>query len=198
MKKEKGGEEHRGSGVSFGTDLGLELYRQHTLLSTMSGRLRETADALSRTRPPDSQRLERALEVHKSFLIEVHHEVEKSVDAALAKVRDPSVVRAIDKCRKEHPNSARFQDEVVAAMAAPFEPDEETPTRLAELFRREAGWIEEHHVQEEQPLYGQLDRLLSSRELERIVHANRELDAKRIAAEIALTAWASQLNPSSD
>jgi hypothetical protein len=187
----------RRAGVSFRSDLGLELYRQHTLLSIMAARMRESADGVVRRKRIDPTRLRRALDVHQGYLLDVHQENERRVLEALEGSTDPKVIKSIEECRVEHEKSRRFQVEARRFLSEGAEEDASV-SRLAKLLRSEASHIEDHHAHEEQQLYRNLDRLLAANVLDSLLREIRQFDNRRINAEIALSSWASELSPSSD
>ncbi len=198
MADEEEGESRSRPETSFRTELGLELYRQHTLLSVMAARMRESADALDRGSKLEPTRLQRGLDAHRRFLIEVHHEDERHLASALAGVSDPAVRRALAECAEEHPTEAEFQRNASQLLGEGSLHDRKTARRLSRLFREEAGRIEAHHAREEEAIYRHLEQILPAATLAKLLRAVRAFDNERITAEIALSSWASQLHPSSD
>jgi hemerythrin-like domain-containing protein len=186
------------AGESFRSDLALELYRQHTVLNMMASRMRQTADILGTTQRVDAARIQRALDVHRSYLIEVHHTNEDKVARALEKIPDPDIRQALEICLREHPKADAFQSAAAAATEAGSRSPDSSARRLAELFRQEADRIDEHHQKEEQLLYLKLDRVLSETAQAAVLRSILEFNSQHANAETALTSWASQLTPSSD
>ncbi|MCI4368268.1 MAG: hypothetical protein L3K09_01715 [Thermoplasmata archaeon] len=180
-----------------GNDLALELMREHTLLNVMAARMRESADGLERGNPVNRVRLERGLEVHRRYLIEVHHEHERLVDEALAASRDPTARARADDCALEHPKAAAYQGAVRALLAKTRGSAAPDGVALGRLIRQEADRLEEHHGKEDD-VYRRLDRLLAPAERARLLGAIRTFDASHVSAEIALIAWAAQIHPSAD
>ncbi len=181
---------------SLTTDLALELMRQHTLLSIMAARMRETASVLQRATRIDGPRLDRALEVHRRYLIEVHEENEARLDRALAAASSPQVRAQLKECAASHPLSQEFHDAARSLRDASPEPAARA-ARLAALFKAEADRLEQHHEREGE-VYRRLDRWLSPGVRRRLLSELRRFDAAHINAEIALISWASQIHASAD
>ncbi len=198
MADEDEGEGRSRPETSFRTESGLELYRQHTLLSVMAARMRESADALDRGTRLDPLHVQRALDAHRRFLIEVHHEDERRLASALAGASDLSVRHALLECAAEHPKEAEFQRHASRLLQEGSVHDRKTARRLSRLFREEAGRIEAHHTHEEEAIDRHLEQILPAATLAKLLRAVRAFDNERITAEIALSSWASQLHPSSD
>jgi hemerythrin-like domain-containing protein len=184
--------------VPKGSDLALELYREHTLLSVLAARMRETADGIERTRRFDASRMKRGLDVHRRFVLEVHLPNDERVQEYLRRVRDPAVRRTLDECRAQHEKSREFpaRAEALAREVAPG--GGEAARRLSELYREEADRLEKHHAQESEVLYANLDRRLAPVLRRRLLGQILKVDASRIGGEVALIAWASQLHPAAE
>ena len=180
-----------------GDDLALELMREHTLLNVMAARMRETADVLQRGVAVERSRVERALDVHRRFLIEVHHEHERRVDAALSRSTEPEVQARVADCRKEHPRAEAFQTAARAALGTLGTLAPAARQNLASLLRAEAERFEEHHAREDDA-YRRIDRWIPAGERTRILAEIRAFDASHVSAEIALISWAAQAHPSAD
>ncbi len=189
--------EGRGSGTPPLNDLSLELMRQHTLVSVMTARMRETAEGLARGSTPDPRRIERALAVYRAFHLEVHHADEALLARSLAKVAAPEVRTLLSECAREHPLAEGFEASVRSALKGELAPRGPAALRIARLFREEADRVEQHHEREDE-VYRTLDRYLSAAVRRRLLGQIRRFDGPRIAAEIALIAWASQIHPSAD
>ena len=189
--------EDRGAAAPPLNDLSLELMRQHTLVSVMTARMRETAEGLARGSTPDPRRIERALAVYRAFHLEVHHADEALLARSLARVRAPEVKALLADCAREHPLAEEFERNVRAALRGDLAARGPAALRLAQLFREEADRVEAHHEREDE-VYRTLDRYLSAAVRRRLLAQIRRFDGPRIAAEIALIAWASQIHPSAD
>lgn len=178
-------------------DLSLELMRQHTLLSVMTARMRETAEGLLRRSAPDPRRMERALEAYRRFHREVHHADEALLAKSLARSKAPEVRALLAECARAHPQAEAFERSVRAAMSHDAGSGAAAAHRLSELFRAEADRVEQHHEREDD-VYRALDRYLSAATRKRLLASIRRFDGPRIAAEIGLISWASQIHPSAD
>jgi hypothetical protein len=178
-------------------DLILELTRQHTLLQVMAARMRETAEVLEHSTRPDPRRIERALNLHRRYLIEVHHPNDQLVQSALAKSRRASVRALLARCAVEHLKAEEFQRDVRAIVekSGPITPV--TAKKIAEKFRAEADRVEEDHEAEDE-VYAQLDELIPLTERQKLFEQIRRFDVSRAGAETALIAWASQIHPAAD
>ncbi len=171
--------------------------RQHTLISVMTARMRETAESLARGSTPDPRRLARALGVYRRFHREVHHADEARLARSLARTKAPEVRALLAECAREHPSAEAFEKDVRAAAKGDLAPRGPAALRLSELFRREADRVEQHHEREDD-VYRSLARYLSPAVRRRLLGEIRRFDGPRIAAEIDLIAWASQVHPSAD
>lgn len=178
-------------------DLILELYRQHTLLYVMAARLRESADVLQRSKRPDPKRIERALDLHRRFLIDVHQVNDRMVQDALRDLGRKELTSFLDRCAKEDLKPEEFQEQVRRLMSDGMAPGAPSTLKMAELIRKEADRIEEDHGGEDE-VYRKLDTLLHPSVRHDLVQHIRQIDVQRIGAEIALIAWASQIHASAD
>lgn len=190
-------EERPGRGKVPLDDLSLELMRQHTLLSVMTARMRETGEALTRGAVPEPKRIDRALEVYRKFHLEVHHADEARLAKALARSRAAAVRAYLADCAREHPRGEAFEKAVREGMRGDLAPRGPAAARLAELFRAEADRVDQHHEHEDE-VYRSIDRYLTPAVRKRLLGEIRRFDGPRIAAEIGLIAWASQIHPSAD
>jgi hypothetical protein len=179
------------------TDLSLELLRQHTLLQLMTARMNETAEALDLALPYPMQHLERAMAVHRDYLIEVHHRLESLLRGHLTSVAAPEVRSLLAECASSHPMADLFQKELRVVVEKEPGLGSATRARMAALIRAEAQRIETHHAREES-VYVNLHQYLPGAAEAEIVKAACGFDPARIAAEIELMAWASSVHPSSD
>ena len=173
-------------------DLELELYRQRSLLSILAARLRESASSLERARAIDPDRMRRAIDVHRRFLVEVHHANETAIANALSGVRAARPVVA--QCLREHARATGFETDALPLLSA----GPSAVPQLVRLVRGEADRIERQQAWEEEHLHARLGAWLAPAEARRLLAWMRRFDAARIDAEIALISWASQLHPSAD
>jgi hypothetical protein len=178
-------------------DLSLELFRQHTLLQLLTARMNETADSLDHALPYPMERMQRALSVHKDYLIDSHHALERLVAEALVSSTAPEVRSLLAECASSHPLADQFQKDVRAVVDKEPSLSPATRARAALLFRAEAKRIETHHGREDE-VYAGLNQYLPEDVRTRILTGARAFDPDRIAAEVELVAWASSLHPSSD
>jgi hemerythrin-like domain-containing protein len=188
------GEEFRAS--TFPASVGLELFREHTLLGMMTVRMRETASALDRGVAVDPERLGRLLEVHRRYLIQVHQANEARLDTALARRREPEVRRVLEECAREHPRAEEFQLDLSARLARGSRTPE-ARRGIAAAIRSEADRLEAHHDREEE-LYRTVDEFLTPHRAVALLAELRRFDAEHVNAEIALLGWASEIHPSAD
>jgi|GEM_PF-3109935 len=162
----------------------------------MSTRLREVAALLERGGPLDRGRVQRALDVHQRYLLEVHHVDEHRVTDAVrraaptARIEAPSLE---DRARAE-----AFQHAARARLGRASRPPLEMSRELAALFRDEADRVDRHVAWEEEALHAHLAEWLARPVQRTLLAAIRRWDSTRVDAEIALVSWASQAHPSSD
>lgn len=177
-------------------DLGFELYREATLLLILAARLAETADALDRGAPVDPARLRRALDVHHRFLIDVRRADLARLERALATVS--SARAALARWAEERAHPFAFERAVADRWAGGLSGRGPAGAALARLFREEARRLEAEAEWEEENLPAHLDRWLPRTTQGRLLREIRAFDTARVAAEIDLISWASQVHPSSD
>jgi hypothetical protein len=178
-------------------DLILELYRQHTLLYVMAARLRESADVLQRSKRPDPKRIDRLLDVHRRYLIDIHQVNDQMVQDALAKLGRKELAAFLERSGKERKKSEEFQQQMRLLMKQGMPPGDPSTLRMVDLIRKEADRVEEDHSREDE-IYRTLDALLGAPERKDLLQRIRQVDSERIGAEIALIAWSSQIHASSD
>lgn len=186
------------AGPNVSLDVAVDLQRQHTLLQMMSERLRESATAMELTGTVPASRLERALDVHRRFLVEVHLANEDEVATRLRQSGASAARKLADRCAREHPHAAQFERAAALLLEAHGEQGSVHVTRLAELFRGEADRIERHHLAEEEPLIRNLDRWLAPQDRADLARGIRRRDAVRADAEDALVSWSAELHPAAD
>jgi hemerythrin-like domain-containing protein len=179
-------------------DLGLELYRQQTLLSVMTARMRETASRLLLGNPVDPERIRRGLDVHRRFLLNVHDADEDRVARALEKERPDAARKLVAECRREHARAETFLGAVQVLLGQDLAPGSEARTRMSTLFAEEADRIDRHQTWEDEKIHPHLDTWLSRPVRSKLLEEIRRFNAARVDAEIALVSWASQLHPSAD
>ncbi len=191
-------DEEGSSGRPRSNDLGLELYRQQTLLAIMTARMRETAGALEHRTAFDLARLRRALEVHRRYLLEVHLADEERLARTIARTKVEAANPLLKVLRAAHPKAVEFEQEAEALLERGLAPGSETVHRLARLFTEEADRIDQHQAWETENLHGHIDAWLPKPVQSRLLAQIRRFNAARVDAEIALISWASQLHPSAD
>jgi len=179
-------------------DLALELYRQQTLLSVMTARMRETAARLEAGNPVDPARVRRALDVHRRFLLDVHDADEERIAQAIVAAQPTTARKVVAECRAEHPRAEAFLRGAMALLPGDLSPCSDGRRRLASLFADEADRIDRHQAWEDEKLHTHLNEWLSPTVRKRLLDEIRRFNAVRVDAEIALVSWASQLNPSAD
>ena len=179
-------------------DLALELYRQRTLLQIMTARMRETAAVLERARSVDPARIRRAVDVHRRFLIEVHHADGERVLRAIPRGKDEPGLHYLAEMEKAKLEALEFERNVDAALSTLAAGGYPETRPLARLFQREAERVERFQAWEAETVHGKLDERLAKGSQDRLLAQIRQFDAARIGAEIGLIAWASQLHPSAD
>ncbi|HYK93243.1 MAG TPA: hypothetical protein VEY07_04275 [Thermoplasmata archaeon] len=179
-------------------DLGLELYRQRTLLQIMTARLRETAGGVDRGTAVDLARVRRALDVHHRFLLEVHHSDAERVARAIAKSGGSSAGELLRDLEQAKQRAEQFE-EAAAALIAKGVPGRSDPAhRLSQLFQAEAERIDQFQLWEADHLHAHLDAWIPRPTQARLLGQLRKFDSARVDAEIALISWASQIHPSAD
>jgi hypothetical protein len=178
-------------------DLILELYRQHTLLYVMAARMRESAEVLQRSKRTDPKRIERLLDVHRRYLIEIHQVNDRLVQDALAKLGRKDLQPFLDRSTQERLLSEKFQQQVREWLEKGMPTASPQASKMADSIRKEADRIEEDHGREDE-VYLTLDPLLPPSQRQELLQRIRQVDSQRIGAEIALIAWSSQIHASSD
>lgn len=186
------------SGRRRSNDLGLELYRQRTLLQIMAARLRETSGGVERGASIDLARIRRALDVHHRFLIEVHHADAERVARAVAKQEVAAAGGVLAELEKGRTRAAEFENSASTLVAQGVAGHSENAHRLAQLVHSEADRIDQFQGWEAERLHAHLDDWLPKPIQSRLLGQIRKFDAARVDAEIALISWASQLHPSAD
>lgn len=179
-------------------DLGLELYRQQTLLQVMASRLRETAGGLDGGFPVTPDRLARALDVHERFLLGVHHVDDERVLTALEGRADVPVDTLRRQNREDAERAQEFEETLRRAVRKGSRPTGAEARRLANLLRDEADRIDRHQAREVEGLDDRLEEWLPADRRAELLREIRAFDASRVDAEVALVSWASQIHPSSD
>lgn len=179
-------------------DLGFELYRQHTLLVILGTCLRRSSEGTPDHRGPDLRLVERALEVHRDYVVRVHYPDVELVNGALEAKADPRVAAALVECKAEHARAQGFQRRTNELLRTAGTATDETDRALAKALRDEADRMEQHLTREEEMLNGRLNDALTPAQQTRLLNQIRRFDAPRIAAEIAVLVWASELGPSAD
>jgi hypothetical protein len=166
-------------------DLALELMREHTLLTVLVGRMHETATALERGIVIGRERLQRGLDVHRRFLLEVHYVHAKRIARALGVAGDPEVNARLAECAADHPNGEQFQRETSDLLKNGRVGSNEAKARwMAGLWQAEADRIEDDDAREDD-LYRRIHRLIPKPERARLLRALRRFDAHNVDAEIA-------------
>ncbi|HEV2449787.1 MAG TPA: hypothetical protein VGU43_05185 [Thermoplasmata archaeon] len=164
----------------------------------MAERLRESATAMELTGTVPAPRLERALDVHRRFLVEVHLANEDEVAMRLRKSGRPAAREQADLCAREHPRAAEFERAAGLLLEEHGEQQSVNARRLAELLRGEAAQIERHHLVDEEPLLRNLDRWLTPAVRAQLARGIRRRDSVRADAEEALVSWSAELHPAAD
>lgn len=179
-------------------DLAFELYRQHTLLVIMATCLRRTSESLTDPLGIDLKRIRRALDVHRDYLVQVHYPDEDLVNEALESKTDPRVFDALVECKAEHPRAQAFQQRVASLLRPTEISTTRTAEEVAQAFRSEADRIEMHLSREEEMIGSHLAEWVPLAQQNRLLTKIRKFDAPRIAAEVGILVWASELGPSAD
>ncbi len=190
--------EEEGGGRPRSNDLGLELYRQQTLLSIMTARMRETAGVLEHRSTFDLARIHRALEVHRRYLLEVHEADEERLARTIAEAKVKAADPLLRALRAARPRALEFEKEAEELLAGGVPRGSDEAHRLARLFSDEADRIDHHQSWETENLHSHIDAWLSKPVQARLLDQIRRFNAARVDAEIALISWASQLHPSAD
>ncbi len=170
------GDGHSRPETSFSTESGPELNLEPTLLSVMAVRMGESADGLDRGASCEPLRVQRALEAHRRFVIEVHHEDERRLASARAGVWDLSVRHALVEGAEEHPSEPEFQRDASRLPREGTVHDRTTARRLSRPFGEEAGRIKAPHAHEEEAIYRHLGQILPAAMLARLLRVVRALD----------------------
>ncbi len=144
-------------------DLGFELYRQHTLLVILGTCLRRSSEGTADHRGPDLRLVERALEVHRDYVVRVHYPDVELVNGALEAKADPRVAAALAECKAEHGRADDFQRKMneLLRTAGTASATDETDRALAKALRDEADRLERHLTREEEMLNGRLNDALT-------------------------------------
>jgi len=163
----------------------------------LAERFRQVADALERGDATASADAREGVEVHRRFLIGVHHRREAIVAAELHGSSDPAVRSALATCASEHPKAERFEKEA-SALLREARPSAASAKSLAGLLRQEAVRFADHHRWETENLYARLRGTLTKESTARIEAGMRPLAGDAGAATSALMAWTSHANPTAD
>jgi hemerythrin-like domain-containing protein len=173
------------------------IFREHTELQMLATRLHELASQLERGERVPSSDLTEALEVHRRFLVGVHHRRESMIATAVGSSAGPAVAAAFERCRREHPKAERFESDLQALLDAP--PSGAEPLRgVAALLQREADRIVEHDRQEDEAIHRIIHHTISASTRASLVEGARELAGEAAAAEGRLSSWTSHSNPAAD
>lgn len=175
-----------------------ELYRQHSLVEILVGRMRETADALEAGRPVNPDRMRRALRVHRGFLMEFHIPCDLLVAHELAGSRSTRVVRVTRECASEAKRATEFQLASAGLLETSMTPGSLGSRTLGSLFRKEADRAERHHGDEAEIVEPSLAERIPVARRRALLGQVRKLYRAHVQDEAALVAWASQNHPSAD
>ncbi len=190
--------DEEGNGRPRSNDLGLELFRQQTLLQIMTARMRETASALERGAAVDLSRLRRAIDAHRRYLLEVHEADEEALARTLARTKVEAAEPLLRELRAARPRAHDFERQAEELIAQGPAPGSESAHRLSRLFAEEAERIDRQQAWESESLHAHIDAWLAKPVQSRLLAQIRRFNAARVDAEIALISWASQLHPSAD
>lgn len=179
-------------------DLGFELYRQNTLLVILATCLRRTSEDIIDPLGLDLHRVDRALEVHRDYVVHVHYPDVDLVNEALESQEDPRAFEGLVECKAEHARAQLFQSKVADLLRPSTLSTVATAAALSRALREEADRLEMHLGREEELLQSRLSEWLPRSRQARLLQQIRKFDAPRIAAEIAILVWASELGPSAD
>lgn len=179
-------------------DLGLELYRQQTLLAILSARMRESAARLERGAVLDPARVRRGVDAHRRYLREVHDANVERLARTVARSDSDAAAPVLERLAGARPRAEAFERDVEAILGRGVAPGSEGAHRLARLFAQEADRIDQEATWETENLHARLDAWLTPTAQSRLLAEIRRFDAARVDAEIALVSWASQLHPSAD
>lgn len=173
------------------------IFHEHNELQVLATRFHEVAAQLERGETVPVSELSAGVDVHRRFLIEVHHAREADIAAAVRPTAPPEVVRALDRCGVVHAEAARFEEEARALLGkGPISADRRKALALA--FHREAERMLEHHKEEDETIYRPIHHVLSPDAHRRLMGAMHAMSGKTAAAQELLTGWTSHRNPSSD
>jgi hypothetical protein len=162
-----------------------------------AARLREIASQVERGERVPVKQIMEGLEVHRRFLVGIHHRREEMIAAAVGSSAGPSVAAAFGRCAREHPKAVQFESEVSASVdARPFGPTQ--LKRIAALFAREADRILEHDRDEDENIHRMLHPSIPPAVRATLVQGAREIAGEAAAAEARLTSWTSHSNAAAD
>jgi len=192
--------EPRGSGPATAGD-GAEAFerirREHTELQMLASRFHEVAAQVERGEPVTKADLAEGVEVHRRFLVELHHRREALIADALGATAGSAVAAAFARCRAEHPKAVEFESAAQALLSAPGFGSAQLH-RVAALFEREATRIVEHTKDEDDAIHRVVVDAVPPNVRAAFVEKTRALDSEAAAAEERLLAWSSRSNASSD
>ena len=175
----------------------MTIYREHTELQVMAERFRQIADALERSERSARADAVEALEVHRRFLVGVHHRREAIVSAEVRDSVDPTVRAALARCAADHPAAERFHAEASSLLREAVL-SRESAHRLAGFLRTEADRVVEHHRWEGDAIYHKIRPTLSAATLARLREKMEPLVGEADAAHTRLISWSSHANPAAD
>lgn len=179
-------------------DLGLELYRQRTLLQIMTARLRETSGGVERGTSLDLGRIRRALDVHHRFLVEVHHADAERLARMMARQEAAGAGELLTELEKAKGRALEFEAIAQGLLDQGVTGRSENAHRLSQLFHAEAERVDQFQAWEADRLHARIDEGLPKAQQTRLLSQLRKFDSARVDAEIALISWASQIHPSAD
>lgn len=173
------------------------IFHEHNELQVLATRFHEVASQLERGESVPASEISAGVEVHRRFLVEVHHAREAEIAAAVRPTAPPAVIRALDRCGTVHAEATRFEEEARALLGKGSIPAERRKA-IALAFHKEAERMLEHHKEEDETIYRPIHHALTPEVHARLVRAMHALSGKTAAAQELLTGWTSHRNPSSD
>ena len=174
------------------------LRRDNTLLEMLATGFRRLGSSLDTTTALDEKRIEEGLEIHRRFLVEIHHTIVEMLDGALDQLPGSPLKAARGACRREHDAAVRASEGFRRDFDAVRRREPGARNRFkAALFAEADRWTA-HARAEEENLFAQLPDSFRREAAAHVGDLVRRFRAESSAVEERLSSWTSSWGPASD